>query len=179
MSSAAAWATAVALAPERFRAGAALPLAGTSVLPAVAVAELVAAAVEAVRGVGEPFTTSFAVHIAAVSPWVGVVSRPCIPHAPNTISADRSGAARRRTSAIVPTAAVAARTGRDPSIDPVPTIARGAQISTWEARHKPLATITSIGATRCRRRATIRGNVPRETPNLISLRVDRVHPRDR
>jgi hypothetical protein len=68
---AAAWATAVALAPEQLRAGAALPLAGTSVLPAVAVAELVAAAVEAVRGVGEPFTTSLGVPIAAANPWVG------------------------------------------------------------------------------------------------------------
>lgn len=65
-----AWAAAVALAPERFRTGAALPLAGTLVLPLVAVVELVAVSVEAVRDVGDPFTAPFGVHVAASSPWV-------------------------------------------------------------------------------------------------------------
>jgi hypothetical protein len=67
---AAAWTVAVALAPERVRAGAALPLGGTLVLPLVAVAELAAVSVQAVREVGDPFTASFGVHVAATSPWV-------------------------------------------------------------------------------------------------------------
>jgi hypothetical protein len=67
---AAAWATAVALAPERFRAGAALPLAGTLVMPLVAVAELAAVSTRAVHGVGDPFTASFGVHVAPTTPWV-------------------------------------------------------------------------------------------------------------
>ncbi|MDX6359478.1 MAG: hypothetical protein QOH37_2532 [Nocardioidaceae bacterium] len=67
---AAAWAAATALAPERLRAGAALPLAGTLVMPLVAVAELVAVAGRAVGGVGEPFTASLGVHVTATTPWL-------------------------------------------------------------------------------------------------------------
>jgi hypothetical protein len=67
---AAAWAAAVTLAPDRFRAAAALPLAGTLVVPLVAVAELAAASVRALLDIGDPFTATFGVHVAATDPWV-------------------------------------------------------------------------------------------------------------
>ena len=75
---AAVWAAAAVGAPERFRAGAALPLAGTMVLPLVAVADLAGLSARAVLDVGEPFTTSFGVHVAPttsrVAAWLLVPS---------------------------------------------------------------------------------------------------------
>jgi hypothetical protein len=73
------WAALVVVAPRRLRAGALLPLAVTSLVPAVAACVLVAEAARGVTNVGEPFTQPFGVHVAATHPEVSpLVLVPCL-----------------------------------------------------------------------------------------------------
>jgi hypothetical protein len=67
---AALWAAVMAAAPDRWRSAAAVPLAGTVVMPLVTLLELAAEATRGLLGVGDPFTQPFGVHVAATSPWV-------------------------------------------------------------------------------------------------------------
>lgn len=64
-----AWVVVTMLAPRSLRAPALVPLAGTLVLSAVAVAELVGDAGHAVLSVGAPFSRTFGVHVAEVHAW--------------------------------------------------------------------------------------------------------------
>jgi hypothetical protein len=64
-----AWVVVTVLAPRSLRAPALVPLAGTLVLPAVAVAELVGDAGHAVLSVGAPFSRTFGLHVAEVHAW--------------------------------------------------------------------------------------------------------------
>lgn len=72
------WAVAALVAPARLRVAALLPLAATLLAPAVAACALMAEAARAVATVGQPFTRSFDVHVAAththVSPMLFVPS---------------------------------------------------------------------------------------------------------
>lgn len=67
---AAVWAVVVASAPERLRAGAALPLGGTVVVPVAVVLELAAVSARAVLEAGDPFSTAFGIRVTATTPWV-------------------------------------------------------------------------------------------------------------